>query len=399
MLAKRITEARPRIDRAPAWATFLMVLVPLLTVYLVSNEREHQNVDAITAALPAWEIATHGDVDLTRFADLPLPAIVESGGRTVSVVPPGTTFVAVPFYLAAGDELAGRLPSMVPAAVTGSVVTALAMAILHLGFRRLVSPSVAVVAALLAGLGTSTWTISSDQLWPHGPTQLWLATAVVATAARRHLASGLAFAAAVVTRPVTAVAAAATGLTLGWLHRHWKPVVLVGIGAATGVLGLSIYNQVVFDTFGPFTEHYGGWHIERAATRGPLWYLGNVIGSLVGPFHGFLVWSPFLLVLLPGLPRAWRAAPEWVRAAALGGAVYMLVHLWLNRQSGGLAYNYRYPLAMMTMAAPLLLLSCREWVAGAGERVKRYFAIAVVVSVGIQAAEAWVTHQSLFLLT
>lgn len=77
----------------------------------------------------------------------------------------------------------------------------------------------------------------------------------------------------------------------------------------------------------------------------------------------------------------------------------MLVHLWLNRQSGGLAHNYRYPLAMLTLAAPLLLLAYREWVARSGSRVKRYFATAVVLSVTIQAAEAWITHQSLFLLS
>ncbi len=201
------------------------------------------------------------------------------------------------------------------------------------------------------------------------------------------------------TRPVTAFAAAATGVTLGWLRRRWRPVVLVGVGAGAGVLGLSVYNLVVFDTFSPITEQYGGAFVESAAQRGPLWYLGNVAASLVSPWHSFLLWSPFLLVLLPGLPRAWRAAPDWVRSSALGGAFYMLVHLWLNRQSGGLAYNYRYPLAMLTMAAPLLLLSYREWVAQASDRVKRYFAVAIVVSVGIQAAEAWVTHQSLFLVT
>lgn len=381
------------------WATFLLVLVPLLGIYSVSNEREHQNVDAIAAALPAWRIATHGDLTLDEHANLGVPWLVNTGERVVSQRPPGTILTGVPFYLVAQSDVKNGLPSLTPSAFAGTVTAALAMAMLHVAFRRLVSASAAVVAALVAGLATSTWTISSDQLWPHGPVQLWMATAVVLMGSRRHLATGLAFAMAIFTRPVTAFAAAGTGLSLGWLRRHWKPVAAIGGGALLGVAALSLYNITVFDTRAPINPFYGGNVVGNSLSRSPGWYAANVGAMLVAPLHGILLWSPLLLVLAPGLRRAWAVAPEWVRSAAVGGAFYMLVHLWLNRQSGGLAYNYRYPLAMLTLAAPLLLLAYREWVARSGPRVKRYFAIAVGISVTIQAAEAWVTHQSLFLLS
>ncbi len=78
--------------------------------------------------------------------------------------------------------------------------------------------------------------------------------------------------------------------------------------------------------------------------------------------RGFLVWSPFLLVLLPGLPAGWRAAPAWVRSAAVGGLVYLLLQYGANRFSGGDGhFTYRYPLEMLTAASPLLVLSARHW--------------------------------------
>ncbi|NNC41124.1 MAG: hypothetical protein HKN95_10570, partial [Acidimicrobiia bacterium] len=80
--------------------------------------------------------------------------------------------------------------------------------------------------------------------------------------------------------------------------------------------------------------------------------------------RGFLLWSPFLLVLIPGLRAAWKAAPAWVRGSALGGLVYLLVQYKANRFSGGGGFfTYRYPLEALTAAAPLLYLSYREWVA------------------------------------
>ncbi len=78
-------------------------------------------------------------------------------------------------------------------AVAGAVSAALAMATLHLAFRRLTSPTTAVVAALIGGTATATWRISADQLWPHGPAQLWLALGVLSLAGGNKMEQTLSY--------------------------------------------------------------------------------------------------------------------------------------------------------------------------------------------------------------
>ncbi len=391
-MRRRVQAGKAGVDSLPARATFLLVLVPLLVIYLPTMSRDEQNIDSIAAAAPAWRFATHADLDLDQFAGLPWIIETEDGFR--SNRQPGVIGFGVPFYVGSNPDLPGPLPPLTPAAVAGAVSAALAMAVLHVAFRRLASPSVAVIAALIGGTATATWRISADQLWPHGPAQLWLALAVVGLAAGRYLGGGLALGLAILTRPVTAVVAAATGLAHAALLRRPRPVVLVGAGAFLGLFFLMAYNQLVFDSFTPTTSAYGDQFTSQVRARGIGGYLANLAGFFVHPANSLFLWSPFLLVLVFGLVGAWRAAPPWVRSAAIAGAVYLLVHAALNRQSGGLQRNYRYPLEMLTLAAPLLLLAYQRLVAGS-PRLQRVFGAAVVVSIIIQANDALTEYVSL----
>ena len=68
------------------------------------------------------------------------------------------------------------------------------------------------------------------------------------------------------------------------------------------------------------------------------------------------MFSPFLNFTIPGLRAARRKAQLWVQASAVSRVAYMLNHLRLNRFWRGLAFNYRYPLEMLIVVAPLLFL-------------------------------------------
>lgn len=390
----RVTATRDWINSLSNAGTFLLVLLPLLALYLATASRDNQNVDSIAAAAPAWRLATHGDLNLEQFEGLPWIIETEDGFR--SNRQPGVIAFGVPFYMGSDSTLSGRLPPLTPAAVAGAVSAALAMATLQLAFRRLTSPTTAVVAALIGGTATATWRISADQLWPHGPAQLWLALGVLSLAAGWYFKSGLMLGLALLTRPVTAVAAATIGLAYGTLVRRLRPIVLIGAGATAGLLGLMTYNQIVFDSFSPTTSAYGDQFTSQAGAGGTTGYLSNLGGFFFHPANSLFLWSPFLLVLVFGIPRAWRAAPPWVRAAALSGVIYLLVHAALNRQSGGLQRNYRYPLEMLTLAAPLLVLAYDKLVARS-PRLQRVFGAAVVASIVIQANDALTEYVSLIL--
>lgn len=389
-------------DRINAWGparTFLLVFTSLLALYLVTMARFdfESSTDTVASALPAWRFALFGDMDLGAFDQFPW--IDEINGSVISNRAPGIAFIATPMYWLFGSaEYAGVIPSMLPATATAAILTAAAVAVLHLCFRELVDPAMAVGGALVFGLATSTWSISANELWPHGPAQFFLALALLGLMKQRFLAAGFAYGAALLIRPVTAVIAAVSGLYLGWRQRSWTPVIRVGLGTAAGLVVLVVYNQLVLGTWSLFPPSYGQSFINRAERQSILAYLGDVVGMLAHPKYGLLIFTPFLLLILPGMRDGWKQSDPWVKAGALAGLVYMLVHLRLNRFSGGLLYGYRYPLEMLTVAAPFLLLSWKALYTRAVPLVRQVFWIAVGLSVARQAYSIWVGFENPWLV-
>lgn len=394
-LVRLETAARARwrsLDALPPAATAGLVFAVLSLVYLATATYDtRQSVDAIAAAFPAWTLATDGSLDLRALVGPDPIWFVDTDWGVVSNRAVGIILFAVPVYWVA--QLFTEAPTLVPAAVAAALATAGGIAILHLAFRRLVPPTAAVAAALVAGLATGSWAVSADALWPHGIGQLWLALAVLLTAAERPWSTGLAYAAGVLTRPVVVVAAAVAATVQSWARRSWNPALAVGVLTSLALLGVAGYHGFVFgepSLTGGYANDFDGtfW------SMGALEYGRNLAFTLVS-HRGVFLWSPFLLWLVPGLRTAWRVAPTWVRSAALGGLVYMVVHLRLNRYTGGDAFwGYRYPLEALTMAAPLLLLSYREWTATTPQR-RRFFAKLVVLSVVFQGAGAAFYHLAL----
>lgn len=361
------------------------VFLPLLIVFLLTGTyTEQQSPDPLAAAVPAWQYVVHGNLTLDAFEGM-LPWFVDTGERIVSNRTPGIIFFAVPFYWLLGTT--PDAPNLVPATAAAATAAAGAMTLLHLVFRRLVSPSTAMVGAYVAALGTSTWSVSADALWGHGPNQLWLGAALLALAAERYMGSGVGFGLAVFTRPQLAVIPAITGLWAGVHKRSLRPVALVGVPAALGLAGLVFYNRLMFQT-ASVAGGYGSYVTDNLASR-PVWdYAEGIAGTLVSPDRGVLFMSPFLLALVPGLRAAWRVAPTWVRSAAVGGVVYMLVQLRINYFSGGdHFYSYRLSIELLTMAAPLLLLAYREWTAYTPLR-RRAFSALAFLSIALHALGA-----------
>jgi alpha-1,2-mannosyltransferase len=371
------------------------------------------HIDPFTNRVTAWSLGTRGTFILDDHVHLTDPDYYgnlawivptdEGGDRAASQYPPGAALLAAPLYAVWPDDarlqsLSGLnrpdvapvellIPPIAPAAITASLAVAVAIGLLGLAFRRLTdAPGVALAGAYVAGLGTSAWSVAADRLWQHGPAMLWIALALVLTT-RHVVGSGFAWGAAVLTRPPIAVIAAATGLYRGWKERSIRPAILTGIGALVGVGLFLAYNQAVFGSFS-ISAGYGTTFQDRALDGDLTGYAKNVFLGVFSASRGFLIWSPFLVVLIPGLPPAWRAAPSWVRGSAIGGLLYLLIQYKANRFSGGSGfYSYRYPLETLTAAAPLLFLSFKEWVAPR-PRASRVFVALAIASVVIHAVGA-----------
>jgi hypothetical protein len=388
---RRVAESRPALWFATAG--------PLLLLYLttIRVSAKDMSIDSISVTSSSWQLAHHGTPRIPVHGSYYDAWIIPSGsGHVISNREPGLIGLAAVFYRVLPFTSSHNVA---PASIAAAVVTAAAMGTLALVLRRLVPPRVALLAALAAGTATSTWSVSSTALWPHGPDQLYLAAAMLAMASARYARAGVAFAFAVISRPPLAIVAAVVGLWHSCVRRSPRPALVIGLLTACGLVGFLIYSHAFWGgglqsqyTAASSAEVGDGDFVGTFFDVHPgalLGFVVNVIGMLVSPGRGVLIYSPFLLVLLPGLRAAWRESPHWVRSAAVGGLVYLGVQLKANYFAGGAHfYSYRYPLEPLTLLAPLLLMC---WQHHASQTARRRAALAalLVVSIALQAVGAF----------
>lgn len=382
-------DARDRLSEAAgggpsALVGTLLLLALVLPLYLLTAVRPTEiNVDAEAAAVPAWHLAQHGTVDLDAVDARGNPWIAEGAhGRVVSDRPPGLWLVAVPAYLLAG----GSSYAPGPATVTAVLLALGAVCVLHLVLRRCVPAWWALGSAGVFALGTATWPVSSAQLWPHAPGQLLFAASLWAASSRRPVLSGIALAAEILVRPVAAVVPAVATIWAA-LERRWRLVAAVAAPAAVAVLGLVLYNDWAFGA-PSLTGGYSTAFRDRATGQSVWGFVQNGAAMVASPHNGLVVWSPVILVTAVGLRRAWPVLPTWARQGLIGALAYLLVHVRLNRASGGLAFDYRYPLEALALAAPALVVGARV-VASAGAAGRKVLVAAVVASLMLQGLVAF----------
>jgi hypothetical protein len=335
------------------------------------------NNDTGAAAAAAWQLAMHGNATLTGIGNH-ASWLFHVGGRDVTNRLPGVIFWATPFYFVLGTH---GSPDVYPGALAAAAATALAVALTFVLLSTLVGRRTALIAALLLGFGTGTWTVSADQLWTHGPAQAAVVATVLLARRNRWLLAGIPAGFAILLRPHLGVVAAVLGLIEAIRTRRVRPL-LISVGCLVGILILLVYNH---DLWGHYTVFGGYADVDPSSPHllGP--FLINIAGALVSPERGMLVMTPVLLLLVPGLRRGWAAAPPWVRSAAIAGVAYVLLQLWLKRFSGGNGfYSYRVTLEGLALCVPILTLSWREWTARSRLR-RTAFAVLAVVSVAIAA--------------
>jgi len=308
------------------------------------------NVDVIAAALPGWSVVERGTITLDHLAGVN-PWIVESAIGFVSNRPPGLSALALPAYLVTSPDGFTNAP----ATATAVIVAVGALVALYVVLCRVVDERIALLGVVVMGLGTSTWSVSADSLWPHGPGQLFAALGLLALASARHVVAGTAMGAALLIRPVTAAATAVLGLLESVRSRSWRPVIGLGIPSVAALAVMLAYNRIVFGRVS-LSGGYQGEFADRLATSSATEWLANFAGMLVSAENGLLLWSPFVVVGVAGMVLSWRVLPGWVRSAAVAALVYLVLHARLNRASGGVPFGYRYPLESLMLAAPALTL-------------------------------------------
>jgi hypothetical protein len=387
----------PPWDRRTDGRLLLVLFLVVWVIYLATaTYTSFQVNDNRATALSAWSLATRGTLALPSewAGEIPWETPGVDGSLYTDRFP-GTILVSTPAYVVAAALSEADQPShpvflnFVPAGLTAATVAALAVGAMFAVFRRQAGRTTAAVAAVVFAFGTASWSVSADSLWTHGLTSLGLALGMLALATDRHAAAGAAFAVSILARPQTAVVPAIVGVWRGVQQRQVRPALAIGLTSVLGVLALSLYTRLLFGSWLPVAGYNPG-KVEAVLTSSAQDFLIRLGFTLIHPQRGMLLYTPFLLILLPFVHRGWRIAPSWVRSSALAGVAYLVVQLRSNIWHGGLGYfGSRLTIETLVLAAPLLL--CVWQAAIAHDRVlKRLFTVLAVLALTMHAVGATV---------
>jgi len=347
---------------------------------------QEANPDAVAVGVPAWQLSLTGSLDLTEIdairdnqEELDRWYVYDKEGRIVSNRAPGLIALAYPSYVAFG----GDRFSNGPATLVALVLTAGAVALCWRLFTRETSKNFATGAAVVLALGTTTWSVSSSELWPHGPGQFFAALAITALAVGSYGKTGLAFAGSMLMRPLTGIFAATVGIAESLRLRRVLPLLRVGIASSIGFGLVIAYNRWLFGTWSVSGGYGDSFTTEAMGRLTPLAYLGNLTSMFIGPRHGVLTTSPVLGVATVAAIIYRKSIKGWMKTGVLAALLYMCVHAALNRASGGMAMFYRYPLEAIVLASPALLVGARRlW--DSSHRGRMILAAAAILSILLQ---------------
>lgn len=287
-------------------------------------------------------------------------------GHYVSAYPVLPALLALPVYVPfalAGVPLQSPLWGGLEK-LAGALLVALSGGLLYLTLRRVAGPQMALLATAVYGLGTSNLSVCSQGLWQHGAGQLFL-TAVLYCLVRGERwvgCSGVFMALTVVNRPLDVLLVGPLFLYVAVSHRD-RLLQCVLWGLPVVLLQFS-YNACYLT--GPFDFPLGEVLKKKWPSGGgfsvPISW--GIYRQLLSPGRGLWIYSPILILALPGFLLAWRPQGDrLLRWAGLGVlALLAVTGKWMGWW-GGHTFGPR----LLSDLSPLLafaLYPLEGWLAG-----------------------------------
>lgn len=357
-------------DRRCDWLIALGLFLALLLVYN-SNGREIGSYDTQPTKFAAREMLLRGTLSLNHVVGAtPEYAtrwgfILAADGNYRSVYSPVPALMAAtitwPLWKAGLIDVRAPLAPGLMAVLTASVLVSLAVTFAFLHARQRLPRNRALLLATGLGVGTGYWSTASRTLWQTETAVFALALAILAFAApterisgRGALAIGIGLGLASATRPQ--LAPIVVVLLVGtWVRSHPR-----NAAAATALIAMFV-TAACAANFQWFGHPLGALPLLRDMNSqvhrtGPSFQfsLEGLVGLLISPSRGLLIFSPVVLVAAAGIPgsfaKGWRSALPWCSLAlACQYALYGSYAVWW----GGHTYGPRYLLDVLPVAVPL----------------------------------------------
>lgn len=380
----------------------LFVLV--FTLFMATNPGAGPGLIGAGDVLPTTflpvSIIVERDFDLDEFIEHPLYPdadwknaywVVRVGNHYFSKYPALTALLVTPFYLLPVAFGLAAHSSLLPYHLIGKSAAALLAAasvvLVYLCLRLVASELTALCLTLVYAVAGPTWTISSQALWQHAASQLFLAASIYCLL--KNLGdkkaigfSGLFIGLAIAARPTNLVIALIFVVYL--LHRSRDRIPYFLAGSIIPLSFLLWYNHSTFGSAfsqGYAVEAYDEW--TTPLHRG-------LLGILFSPSKGLLVYSPVFWFSIAGIVGSWRVrardeATTWLfRYLGLAVASFTLVMSKWHAWAGGWSFGPRM-LVDITPLLILLIIPALEWL-GRGRGVVVVFTIFLMISIAVQLA-------------
>ncbi len=387
---------RRGIPASMRWRSPVLLFLGVVFMYSL-NGKALTAGDTIPASYMPLSLLREFDFDLDEFRflyDGEMPWFLQRiDGRIVSAYPPWAGVLALPVYLL---PVIGGLSAPSPwihdlEKLSATLITALSVVVLLFTMRRLTSEKIAWLIAIVYAFGTSSFSSSSQALWQHGPSQLFLTLTIYCLVRgldepRFTAYAGLALGSAIICRPSNALMGAPIAA-----------YVLLSQGQQ--FLGFCLTTIPPLLWFLAYNLHYNGSPLSTGFAIGiidpsRLRSLGahlfktplaeGLAGILISPSRGLFVYSPILMVAFVGMVMVWKnsklALLKYLSLAPL--PTILLTAKWIAWWGGG-SYGPR----LLADIMPLLCLFLYPPFERAQARplLKNALACLIALSIGLHA--------------
>ncbi len=396
---------KPRVSSA-------LLLGLLLFVVYNSNFRLIRSGDTIPARLLPFSLLLERHVYLDGWivpylydpGQNGVNAVRVSHGHWVSAYPIVMPLAITPLYLLPAWWVSRQQPRPAPADVvmqamtdvmekfSATILASLSAGLLYLALGRIVSAGTGFLLALIYGLASNTWTISSQALWRQGFSELGFVLLLWALLARPDSAwgtflAGSALGLAAANKPGHAlVAIAFLVYVLG--RQRSRLLLFVGpllvIGALVVAYNYSFFSHLLGATADPYARPASSVGLDLSHST----VSNGLAGLLVSPSRGLLIFMPWTLFAVWGASKLWeRPQFGWDRYLIAGALAVFLGHAFFWGWSGGHGYGPRY----LTDLLPFLVFFLVPvWPRLSGSTVLRVgFGLAVAAALWVQIVGAY----------
>ncbi len=359
--------ARVAPPRARVWATALALFVVSVALYRLVDVPERSNVSDPLLIVPTSLSLLHdGDLDLGEFGDAIDPAfygVVFVDGRPYNRYPVGTSVLVLPIVW-----LADRLlpPAATPmahaleiAAIAAKVLAASAVALVFLVLVELeASLRIAVTLALVFGFATVHFPIHAGGLFTHNAVIPLLLIALLLIVRRDGRWAGLAalpLGFAFATRPTCAPVVAG----LAWYVARHRPMALPLFLLLGAVLGAAFVRWSWWTYGTPLPAYYWSYDDTSAYVMSLGRFAQGLVGHLVSPNRGVLVFTPILAFSLWGMVHAFRSsdrhAPLLRTLSVIVIVHWLMISVVARKWWAGWSFGPRHVVEIVPLLLVLLL--------------------------------------------